>query len=164
MAANQPQSELVPIIGLVNLTTLQAFFRVEYRAMCLPMFRRNVVHKHCSQFPLFFLPRVAIHLTIGPIRAQCLTCQLDPATLRRPPNGAWYFDPPVVWVQGGVRGTHSKQFVFDTRPILAGLATCTAGRMRVSNSTNSSSIIMAIIHSNSKNTKFLSRSITNVIP
>ena len=27
-----------------------------------------------------------------------------------------------MWVQGGVRGTHSKQFVFDKRPMLSTLA------------------------------------------
>ncbi len=62
------------------------------------------------------------HLISDTRNEQCVDCGLDPTTLQMPPNGTWLFDPPVAWVQGGVRDFHSKPFLFDSREALAYVA------------------------------------------
>ena len=69
------------------------------------------------------LPQGAAIAALAARDAKCELCDLDPVTLQVPPNGKWLFDPPVAWVQGGVRGLHSKQFVLNNAEAIAMLAT-----------------------------------------
>jgi hypothetical protein len=76
-----------------------------------------------SMYYLYDLPQGAAIAALAARDSKCDLCDLDPATLRSPPNGTWLFDPPVAWVQGGVRGLHSKQFVLNNSDAIAMLAT-----------------------------------------
>jgi hypothetical protein len=93
-------------------------------AMIFPQFAPSAASPlpSAAQY-LYDLPQGAVVAGISVRDKTCYMCQLDPATLEKPPNGAWLFDPPVAWVQGGVRGMHSKQFLMDTRDTFALIAT-----------------------------------------
>ena len=92
-------------------------------AMVFPQFAPSTatVSSTASRY-LYDEPQSVAAAAIAARDYQCLTCGIDPTTLQTPPSGKWLFDPPVAWVQGGVRGMHSKQFLMDTREALATIA------------------------------------------
>ena len=93
-------------------------------AMIFPQFAASAASPSpVAAHYLYDHPHGAAVAAISARDQKCVLCGLDPTTLQRPPSGAWLFDPPVAWVQGGVRGMHSKPFLMDTRAVLALIAT-----------------------------------------